>query len=78
MRWNLFWVFMNRATFGVEQTLWFPPKTKKDLREIVGVAKQFGVDFDTRSKLEIIAELGQTRDQGRPRHRSSRIVETAR
>ena len=52
-------VFYEPPTFGVERALWFPPKTKKDLREIVGVAKQFGVDFDTRSKLEIIADLGR-------------------
>jgi PAS domain S-box-containing protein len=52
-------VFYEPPTFAVERTLWFPPKTKKELREIVGVAKQFGVDFDTRSKLEIIADLGR-------------------
>jgi PAS domain S-box-containing protein len=54
---ELILVFSQPVTFGNDRTLWFPPSTKRDLREIVDVAKQYGVNFDTRSKLQIIAEL---------------------
>jgi PAS domain S-box-containing protein len=51
--------FLNPETFGIKRSLWFPPHTKRELTEIVDVAKKFGVDFDTRSKLQIILELRQ-------------------
>jgi PAS domain S-box-containing protein len=56
---ELILTFLNPETFGIKRSLWFPPHTKTELREIVDTAKKFGVDFDTRSKLEIIDELRQ-------------------
>ena len=57
-------------------TLWFPPSTKRDLREIIDVAKQSGVDFDTRSKLQIIAELRQRNISAVPAIVSQGLLET--
>ena len=54
---ELILVFSTPVIFGHKRTLSFPPSTTRDLQEIVNVAKQFGVDFDTRSKLQVIAEL---------------------
>jgi PAS domain S-box-containing protein len=56
---ELILTFLDPGTFGVKRTLWFPSHTKRELKEVVDAAKQFGVDFDTRSKLQIILELRQ-------------------
>jgi PAS domain S-box-containing protein len=45
------------AIVGFERTLWFPPVSTRDLTEIISVAKQYGVDFDVRSKLDVIGDL---------------------
>ena len=65
---ELILVYFDPATFGIKRSLWFPPQTKAELKAIVNVAKQFGVDFDTRSKLQIIAELRQRGISAVPRH----------
>ena len=51
--------FYDRAILGIEKTLWFPPDTTRELKEIIDTAKKFGVDFDTRSKLQIVDDLSQ-------------------
>ncbi len=52
-------VVYDHATLGIDRTLWFPTNTTRDLQEIVDAAKKFGVDFDTRSKLQIVDNLNQ-------------------
>jgi PAS domain S-box-containing protein len=51
--------FSDSVPFASERTLWFPPNTKAEVREIVNAAKKFGVDFDTRGKLQVISDLSQ-------------------
>jgi hypothetical protein len=51
--------FSELANFRIGRTLWFPSSTKADLKAVVETARQFGVDFDTRNKAQIIDELAQ-------------------
>ena len=73
---ELILVFSTPITFGHKWTLSFPPSSKRDLKEIVDVAKQSGVDFDTRSKLQIIAELRRRNINAVPAIVSQGLLET--
>ena len=69
--------FYDRAILG-EKTLWFPPDTTRELKEIIDTAKKFGVDFDTRSKLQIVDELSQRGVKAVPVIVPHGIIETGR
>ncbi len=50
-------LLMGPIALRSNQTLYFPPRTKAELNEIVRVAQQNGVVFDTRSKLDVLNDL---------------------